>query len=48
MYVACDSTKNTLWDCKFRFHKRCGSHRGAGVVCSDPIGKYRFRSSTTV
>ena len=34
--VNCDGTEETLGDCKYIKNDNCGTHEGAGVVCSDP------------
>ena len=45
--VNCHGNENAL-DCKnFKYHN-CGVKEGAGVVCPDPISKYRFMFYATV
>ena len=44
----CDGTEETLGDCKYIKNDNCGTHEGAGVVCSDPSSKCKFRSITNV
>ena len=46
--VDCGGSENTLWDCHYTKYDNCGPTEGAGVVCSDPFRKCRFRSITTV
>ena len=42
--VKCHGSEHTLRDCSYTKYENCGSTEGAGVVCSDPFGKGRFRS----
>ena len=46
--VHCHGSENTLGDCVYTTHDDCGPTEGAGVVCSDPFRKWRFRSITNV
>ena len=46
--VNCDGTEETLGDCKYIKNDNCGTDEGAGVVCSDPFSKCKFRSITNV
>ena len=46
--VDCTGYESSLWDCQYTQYDNCGSTEGAGVVCSEPIRKCRFRSITTV
>ena len=46
--VNCDGTEETLGDCKYIKNDNCGTHERAGVVCSDPFSKCKFRSITNV
>ena len=46
--VNCGGSENTLWDCHHDKYDNCGPTEGAGVACSDPFRKGRFRSITTV
>ena len=46
--VNCHGNENALWDCKHFKYNNCGVKKGAGVVCSDPISKCRFRSIVTI
>ena len=46
--VNCHGNENALWDCKHFKYNNCGVKKEAGVVCSDPISKCRFRSIATI
>lgn len=46
--VNCGGNENTLWDCHHYKYDNCGVTEGAGVVCSDPFSKWKFRSIRTV
>ena len=46
--VQCGGSENALLDCKYSKYHNCGVKEGAGVVCSDTISKYLFRSIATV
>ena len=46
--VNCDGSEKSLFDCDYDKGENCGPTEGAGVVCSDPLGKCRFMSTTTV
>ena len=46
--VNCGGSENTLWDCHHEKYHNCGGDEGAGVVCSDPFSKCRFRPIRTV
>ena len=45
--VTCGGSENVLWDCKYSKNDNCGVKEGAGVICSDPFSKFRFKSITT-
>ena len=45
--VDCGGSEKILWDCRYNKHDNCGSGEGAGIVCSDPFRKCRFRSIIT-
>ena len=44
--VNCRGSENALLGCQYSKYN-CGVKEGAGVVCSDAISKYLFRSITT-
>ena len=46
--VQCGGSENALLSCKYSKYHNCGVKEGAGVVCSDTISKYLFRSIATV
>ena len=46
--VQCGGSENALVGCKYSKYHNCGVKEGAGVVCSDTISKYLFRSIATV
>ena len=46
--VNCGGTEKNLLDCEPNKNHNCGPTEGAGVVCSDPDSKCRFRSITIV
>ena len=46
--VQCGGSENALLGCKYSKYHNCGVKEGAGVVCSDTISKYLFRSIATV
>ena len=43
-----NGSENVLWNCKYFKYHNCGVKEGAGVVCPDPISKYRFMFYATV
>ena len=46
--VNCRGSENALLSCQYSKYHNCGVKEGAGVVCSDTISKYLFRSIATV
>ena len=46
--VQCGGSENALLGCKYSKYHNCGVKEGAGVVSSDTISKYLFRSIATV
>ena len=42
--VNCGGGENALLGCKYSRYHNCGVKKGAGVICSDTISKYLFRS----
>ena len=46
--VNCGGSEDALLGCKYSKYHNCGVKEGSGVMCSDTISKYLFRSVANV